>query len=69
MVPSSNERARTSWARWRRLDRAALGGIGLGLSLYVLPLPGAWSLRAGFWLTLVGTLFHVYTSSTRPPAP
>lgn len=52
--------------RWRRWDTAALTGVGAGLCLYVLPLPFAGALRLGFWLTLLSTLLHIYTSSTRP---
>lgn len=52
--------------RWRRLDTAALAGVGAGLCLYVLPLPFPGALRMGFWLTLASTLLHIYTSSSRP---
>ena len=46
----------------RRLDRAALAGLALGLALYVLPLWREGRLRFAFWLTLVSTLLHIYTS-------
>ena len=53
------------------LDRAALGGLALGLALYVMPLWPEGRLRPAFWLTLLSTLLHVYTSHKRfaSPAP
>jgi hypothetical protein len=47
------------------LDRAALGGIALGLATYVMPLWREGRLRWAFWLTLGSTLLHVYTSHKR----
>jgi hypothetical protein len=47
----------------RLLDRIAVGGMLLGLALYVVPLFGAESLRCGFGLTLAFTLFHIYASA------
>jgi hypothetical protein len=47
------------------LDRAALAGIAIGLAIYVAP---AWSegrLQFAFWLTLVATVLHVFTSHAR----
>lgn len=51
------------------LDRAALGGLALGLALYVLPFWREGRLRPAFWLTLISTLLHVYTSHARFAAP
>ena len=48
-----------------RLDRAALVGLALGLALYVLPFWREGRLRPAFWITLVATLLHVYTSHKR----
>jgi hypothetical protein len=45
-----------------RLDRAAVGGLALGLTMYVMPLWRQGRLRWAFWLTLVSTVLHVYTS-------
>ena len=47
------------------LDRAALSGLALGLALYVLPFWREGRLRPAFWITLVSTLLHVYTSHKR----
>jgi hypothetical protein len=47
------------------LDRCAVGGLVLGLALYVMPLWREGRLRPAFWLTLVATLLHVYTSHRR----
>lgn len=47
------------------LDRAVLGGLGVGLALYVLPFWREGRLRAAFWLTLLSTLLHIYTSHKR----
>jgi len=47
------------------LDRAALLGLALGLALYVLPFWREGRLRPAFWITLVSTLLHVYTSHKR----
>jgi hypothetical protein len=53
----------SSSRQWRKaLDRAALGGLALGLALYVLPFWAEGRLRVAFWMTLVSTLLHVYTS-------
>jgi hypothetical protein len=48
-----------------RLDRVALGALALGLALYVLPIWRQGRLRPAFWITLVATLLHVYTSHKR----
>lgn len=47
------------------LDRAVLGALGVGLALYVMPWWPDGRLGAAFWLTLVATLLHVYTSHRR----
>ena len=47
------------------LDRLALGGLATGLLLYVMPYWRAGRLAAAFWITLVATLLHVYTSHAR----
>jgi len=47
------------------LDRSALGALALGLALYVMPWWREGRLAAAFWLTLVATLLHVYTSHRR----
>ena len=52
----------------RRDDRersAALAGLALGLALYVIPLWREGRLRVAFWITLVSTLLHIYTSHAR----
>jgi len=59
---------RSSSSRWRWIvlcDRAALGGLALGLALYVMPLWREGRLRVAFWITLLSTLAHVYTSRRR----
>lgn len=60
---------RSSSSQSRRLvvllDRAVLSGIGLGLALYVMPFWNEGRLRWAFWLTLVSTLLHIYTSRKR----
>ena len=50
------------------LDRAVLSGIGLGLLLYVMPFWNEGRLRWAFWLTLVSTLLHIYTSRQTGPS-
>jgi hypothetical protein len=45
-----------------RLDRLALAGIALGLVLYVMPWWNDGRLRWAFWLTLLATLLHTFTS-------
>ena len=40
-------------------------GLALGLALYVLPFWREGRLRPAFWITLVATLLHVYTSHKR----
>jgi hypothetical protein len=47
------------------LDRVALGGLALGLALYVMPFWREGRLKPAFWLTLLSTLLHVYTSHRR----
>lgn len=50
-------------ARAMVIDRVALGAIGLGITLYVVPwLPGV-GLRWGFWLTFGGTVLHLYSAA------
>jgi hypothetical protein len=49
------------------LDRFALGSLGLGLSMYVLPIWPLGALRWGFWITLGATLLHIYTSHQKRP--
>lgn len=63
MGPSSNK----SWIV--TLDRAALGGLALGMALYVMPFWAEGRLRPAFWLTLLSTLLHVYTSHKRFAPP
>ena len=54
---------RSSSKRWIVvLDRVALGGLALGLALYVMPFWREGRLRPAFWITLVSALLHVYTS-------
>jgi hypothetical protein len=58
--------ARSSNKSWIvHLDRAALAALALGLALYVLPVWRQGRLRPAFWITLVATLLHVYTSHKR----
>jgi hypothetical protein len=47
------------------LDRVALCALAVGLFLYVMPWWREGRLAAAFWLTLVATLLHVYTSHGR----
>ena len=57
---------RSSSRRWIVLfDRVALGGLALGLALYVMPFWREGRLRPAFWITLVAALLHVYTSRQR----
>ena len=57
---------RSSSSRWIVLcDRAALGGLALGLALYVMPFWREGRLRPAFWITLLSALVHVYTSRQR----
>jgi hypothetical protein len=44
------------------LDRAALGGLVVGLGLYVMPFWAEGRLRVALWLTLAATILHVFTS-------
>jgi hypothetical protein len=44
------------------LDRAALGGIALGIVLYVAPFWSDGRLRLAFWVTFAATVLHVFTS-------
>ena len=46
-------------------DRVALGGLALGLLLYVMPFWREGRLRPALWITLLSTLLHVYTSRQR----
>lgn len=59
MAQSSNN-AQVPTIVW--LDRFALGGIALGIALYVLPLTEGGTLKAGFWITFAFTILHIYTS-------
>jgi hypothetical protein len=66
LAPSNNNASGwRSLGRAEKLDRAALVGIALGIALYVLPLGGG-LLKYGFWLTLLSTFLHIYTSSVAP---
>jgi hypothetical protein len=57
---------RSSSRRWIvAADRAALGGLALGIALYVMPLWREGRLRAALWITLLSTLFHAFTSRQR----
>ena len=57
---------RSNSSRWIVLfDRAALGGLALGLALYVMPFWREGRLRPAFWITLLSALVHVYTSRQR----
>jgi hypothetical protein len=47
------------------LDRAAIAGLALGLTLYVMPLWPEGRLRWAFWSTLIATALHIYTSHAR----
>lgn len=42
--------------------------LGAGLALYVMPFWAEGRLRAAFWLTLLATLLHIYTSHKRAGA-
>lgn len=42
-----------------------MAGLSLGLALYVMPFWRDGRLAAAFWLTLLATLLHVYTSHAR----
>ena len=59
--------ARSSNSGWIvvALDRAALGGLALGLALYVMPIWREGRLRPALWITLLSALLHVYTSHRR----
>jgi hypothetical protein len=46
----------------RIADRVAVGGLVLGLALYVMPFWSEGRLRWALWLTLVSTVLHVFTS-------
>jgi hypothetical protein len=57
---------RSSSRRWIVLfDRLALGGLALGLALYVMPFWREGRLRPALWITLIAALLHVYTSRQR----
>jgi hypothetical protein len=47
------------------LDRAVLCGLAAGLALYVMPFWREGRLRWAFWVTLIATLLHIYTSHKR----
>jgi hypothetical protein len=42
-----------------------IAGLVLGLAMYVMPFWPEGRLRWAFWLTLVSTLLHMYTSHER----
>jgi hypothetical protein len=65
LAPSSNS-ARTPFIV--HFDRVVLGGLALGLAMYVMPFWAEGRLRGAFWLTLVCTLLHIYTSHKRAGA-
>lgn len=46
-------------------DWMALIGLGVGLALYVMPWWNDGRLRVAFWLTLLATVLHVFTSHRR----
>ena len=57
---------RSSSSRWIvAFDRVALGGLALGLALYVMPFWREGRLRPAFWITLLSALLHIYTSRRR----
>jgi len=57
---------RSSSSRWIvAFDRAALGGLALGLALYVMPFWREGRLRPAFWITFLSALLHIYTSRQR----
>ena len=51
------------------LDRWALGGLALGIALYVMPFWREGRLRVALWVTLLSTLLHTFTSRERAGAP
>jgi hypothetical protein len=50
-----------------QLDRLALFGLAFGLVMYMVPFWPEGRLRVAFWVTLLSTLLHVYTSHQRRP--
>jgi hypothetical protein len=67
---SNNSRGSRNRDRGRAivdLDRVAIGGLVLGLAMYVMPFWRAGRLRWAFAVTLVATVLHVYTSHRRSP--
>jgi len=42
-----------------------LAALAAGLALYVMPFWAEGRLRAAFWLTLIATVLHIYTSHRR----
>jgi hypothetical protein len=50
------------------VDRLALAGIALGLSLYVAPFWSDGRLKLAFWITFAATVLHVFTSHARSSA-
>lgn len=42
-----------------------MGGLAAGLILYVMPFWPEGRLNAAFWVTLLSTLLHIYTSHKR----
>jgi hypothetical protein len=50
-------------------DLVALGGLVLGLALYVMPFWVEGRLPWAFWLTLFSTVLHVFTSRARAGGP
>jgi len=61
---------RSSSRRWIvALDRSALGGLALGIALYVMPFWRTGRLRAALWTTLLATVLHAFTSRERAEGP
>jgi len=65
-VPPEPPPADPRQGKWKALDRLAMGGLGFGLALYVLPV-GQWAIRIAFFICLVFTFFHILTSHKRKP--
>jgi hypothetical protein len=62
LEPSNNSPSRSFAVL---LDQAVLAGLALGLALYVMPFWKEGRLVWAFWLTLICTLLHIYTSRQR----
>jgi hypothetical protein len=59
--------ARSKLGLVEQLDRGALLGLAIGLATYVMPFWPEGRLCVAFWLTLLSTLLHVYTSHQSKP--